>query len=97
MTDASPTDPVLYEEDERSSISRITLNRPRVLNAINTPLLNALVIALESVQVRYWTQKLDKTERLTPYNPEIKCKSLHTCWLRVLVLFGRRWASSPEA
>lgn len=52
MASASQSDPILYEEDERSSVSRITLNRPRVLNAINTSLLSGLVQALTRVQVR---------------------------------------------
>ena len=52
MASASQSDPILYEEDERSSVSRITLNRPRVLNAINTSLLGGLVQALTRVQVR---------------------------------------------
>ena len=52
MASASQSGPILYVEDERSSVSRITLNRPRVLNAINTSLLGGLVQALTRVQVR---------------------------------------------
>jgi len=43
--------PVILHVEEDSHICRITLNRPRSLNAINVPLLSCLVNVLKDVHV----------------------------------------------
>jgi crotonobetaine/carnitine-CoA ligase len=43
--------PILLHIDEGARVAKITLNRPRCLNAINLPLLKMLVEGLEKVKV----------------------------------------------
>jgi len=54
--DAAPT--VLFEHDDATGVSTITLNRPEALNALTVPMKRALLAAFESVAARRDTRSV---------------------------------------